>query len=157
MPEFRAIVEEARGGGALVAVPREVVAALGSGGRIPVRATFDGVPYQGSVVSMGGTMVIGVLKDIRERTGKQIGDKIAVTLERDTRSREVEIPDDLREELKRGRLTEKFEHLSYTKRREAVARVTGAKKPETRQTRIAAIVRELGEKGSGGARVRPDP
>ncbi|MGH8992875.1 MAG: DUF1905 domain-containing protein [Acidimicrobiia bacterium] len=30
-----------------------LVAALGGKGRIPVRATFDGVDYRGSIVSMG--------------------------------------------------------------------------------------------------------
>ena len=52
---FRATVMAGGGGGHLVRVPPEVVAALGGKGRIPVRATFDGVPYRGSVVRMGGT------------------------------------------------------------------------------------------------------
>ena len=53
-------------GGAYVVVPPAVIEALGGGGRIPVRATFDGIEYQGSVASMGGAKVLGVLTAIRE-------------------------------------------------------------------------------------------
>jgi hypothetical protein len=50
------------GPGANVEVPDDVVAALGGGGRIPVQATFAGVAYRGSVVTMGGRKVIGMLR-----------------------------------------------------------------------------------------------
>src|SRR4051812_21911638 len=62
MERFEAVLQEARGGGAYVEVPGAVVAALGGGGRIPVQATSDGVEYRGSIASMGGCMVLGVLK-----------------------------------------------------------------------------------------------
>lgn len=56
-------------------------------GRVKVSATFDGVPYDGSIVNMGmknpdGTTcyIIGVRKDIRKLIGKQAGDIISVTI-----------------------------------------------------------------------------
>ena len=56
-------------------------------GRVKVHATFDGEPYDGSVVNMGvknadGSVcyIIGVRKDIRSRIGKQPGDRILVTV-----------------------------------------------------------------------------
>ena len=145
MTEFRAIIEEARGGGgAWVQVPPSAVAELGGGSRIPVRATFDGVPYQGSVVSMGDDrMVIGVLKAIRSRLGKQVGDELLVTLTRDDGPRAIEVPDDLAKAIKAAGVTAAFENLSYTRRKEIATGVTGAKKPETRQRRIAAAIAEL--------------
>ena len=52
-----------------------------------VHATFDGVPYDGSVVNMGAKdengeicYVIGVLKAIRKKLGKKDGDTIHVTI-----------------------------------------------------------------------------
>jgi hypothetical protein len=63
--EGRIVVNE--GGGAWVEVPGDVVGALGGGGRIPVRATFDGVAYRGSIASMGGRMALGVLKSSHRR------------------------------------------------------------------------------------------
>jgi len=57
------------GGGHLVEIPDEVVAALGGKGRIPVQATFNGVPYRGSIVKMGGVMMLGVTKAIMAEAG----------------------------------------------------------------------------------------
>ena len=56
-------------------------------GRVKVRASFDGIPYDGSIVNMGvknpdGSVchVIGVRKAIREALGKGEGDTIRVVI-----------------------------------------------------------------------------
>jgi len=73
-------------GGAYVAFPYDIRAEFGKG-RVKVLATFDGEPYQGSIVNMGvknddGSVcyVIGILKDIRTKIGKQPGDIVRVTI-----------------------------------------------------------------------------
>ena len=111
-------------------LPAEVVQALGGHGRIPVRATFDGIAYQGSVVSMGGQKVIGLLKAIRTELGKGPGDVITVTLEVDCAERTVEVPDDLRAALEQAGRTQQFNALSFSHRREYVTGIIEAKKPE---------------------------
>ncbi|MEU2253273.1 DUF1905 domain-containing protein [Nocardia xishanensis] len=58
MRRFEAEIETARGGDAYIAVPADVVAALG-GGRIPVCDSFGGVEYIGSIVSMSGGPCLG--------------------------------------------------------------------------------------------------
>jgi len=70
--------------GAYVEIPFDVKAEFGKG-RVPVHATFDGEPYDGSVVKMGTPChIIGIRKDIRAKISKQIGDIVKVTLkERD--------------------------------------------------------------------------
>jgi hypothetical protein len=73
---FVAVIEESPRGGAYVRVPPHVIEALGGGGRIPVRATFDGIVYRGSIVHMGGDSVLGVLEEIREKLGKDHGDEV---------------------------------------------------------------------------------
>ena len=77
--------------GAYVALPLDVRAVFGRG-RVAVRATFDGVPYDGSAVNMGvkhadGSIcyILGMPKAIRARVGKQPGDTVAVTLREVTR------------------------------------------------------------------------
>jgi hypothetical protein len=142
--EFKATIQEADRGGALVAVPPEVVEALGGKGRIPVRATFDGIAYQGSVVSMGGQKVIGLLKAIRQQLGKGPGDVVTVTLEVDSEERTVTVPDDLRAALEDAGLTARFEAMSFSHRREHVAWITEAKKAETRVRRISQTIDRLG-------------
>lgn len=50
-------------------------------GRVKVRATFDGVPYDGSLVRMKTPgHILGLRKDIRAAIGKQPGDTVHVTL-----------------------------------------------------------------------------
>ena len=65
---------------AYIIVPIDIKALYGRA-RLPVHATFDGVPYDGQVVRMGTPdYIIGVRKDIRKMIGKTFGDEIAVTL-----------------------------------------------------------------------------
>ena len=73
-------------GGAYIPFPYDVRAEFGKG-RAKIRATFDGEPYDGSVVNMGvknddGSIcyIIGILKDIRAKIGKQPGDSVHVTV-----------------------------------------------------------------------------
>jgi len=72
--------------GAYVMFPHDLRAEFGKG-RAKVRATFDGEPYDGSVVNMGvknpdGSIcyTIGILKAIRAKIGKQPGDVVRVTI-----------------------------------------------------------------------------
>lgn len=72
--------------GAYVIFPFDIKAEWGQG-RAKVQATFDGEPYDGSVVNMGikndnGTVcyIIGIRKDIRAKIGKQPGDPVHVTV-----------------------------------------------------------------------------
>ena len=66
--------------GAYVEFPYDVWAEFGRG-RVKVLATFDGVPYEGSLVRMGTPgHILGLRKDIRAKIGKQPGDRVEVTL-----------------------------------------------------------------------------
>ena len=98
---FRAELRSSGGGGHLVEVPDDVIAKLGGKGRTPVTATFDGVPYRGSIVKMRGTMMIGVTKAIVAEAGVQVGDTLTVVVEKDDAPREVEVPEDLAKAFRR--------------------------------------------------------
>jgi hypothetical protein len=143
METFAAVIQDAGGGGAYVEIPVDVLAALGGGARIPVQATFDNVPYQGSIVSMGGCLALGVLKGIRTTLSKSPGDIVTVTLTRDTTERTVDVPEDLATALADADLLDTFNRLSYSHRREHVNAVLDAKKPETRARRIAKALEML--------------
>ena len=143
MEEFRAPIVAADRGGAYVVVPPEVVDALGGGGRIPVQATFDGIEYRGSIASMGGTKVLGVLKAIRAELGKRPGDDVVVTLARDDAPRTVMVPDDLAAALEAADRRAAFDALSYSHQREYVEWIDEAKRGETRARRIAQTVDRL--------------
>ncbi len=84
---FTATICEGSGGGAFVAVPVDIKAVYGKG-RLKVNANFDGEPYRGSIVNMGvknedGSVcyIIGILKSIRKKLGKDVGDSVNVRIE----------------------------------------------------------------------------
>lgn len=79
--EFTAVLQKVPDiAGAYVEFPYDVREEFGRG-RVKVHATFDGVPYDGSLVRMGTPgHIIGVRKDIRAAIAKQPGDTVAVTI-----------------------------------------------------------------------------
>lgn len=84
---FHAVIEPVPDkGGAYVRFPYDLKKEFGKG-RLKVQASFDGEPYQGSIVNMGvknedGSVcyILGIRKDIREKIGKQPGDTVLVTV-----------------------------------------------------------------------------
>lgn len=67
--------------GAYVEFPFDVREEFGKG-RVKVHATFDGFPYDGSLVRMKTVNhIIGIRKDIRATIGKQVGDIIEVVIQ----------------------------------------------------------------------------
>ena len=67
--------------GVYVEVPFDVREVFGKG-RVKVHATFDGMPYDGSLVRMGTSgHIIGIRRDIRTAIGKQPGDTVHVTIQ----------------------------------------------------------------------------
>ncbi len=140
---FEAPIVEAAGGGAYVEVPKDVRSALGRKGRIPVSATLDGIPYRGSIVTMGGVTCLGVLKAVRASLGKRSGDLIRVTVEVDTAERSVTVSDELHAALVDGGVRDAFAALSYSHQREYVTWIDEAKRPATRARRISETVARL--------------
>jgi hypothetical protein len=134
-------------GGHLVEVTDVVVAALGGGGRIPVQASFNGVPYRGSIVRMGGVMMLGVTKAIMAEAGAVPGDVLDVVVENDEAPREVEVPPELTTALKRNREAKAvWDGLSFSHRREYVSYIVEAKKEETRARRVERTIQALTER-----------
>ena len=80
--EFDALVRRVPGiDGAYVEFPFDVRTEFGKG-RVKVRATFDGEPYEGSLVRMKTPgHIIGLRKDIRAKINKQAGDTVHVTVQ----------------------------------------------------------------------------
>ena len=104
---FRAELKPSgRGGGHLVEVPPKVIEALGGKGRIPVTATFNGVPYRGSIVRMGAGSVLGVQKAIMAEAGVMVGDTLRIEVSNDDAPREVELPEELAKAFRRRRFGE---------------------------------------------------
>ncbi len=130
---------------AYVALPFDAGETNGSG-RVRVKASFDGCPYRGSVVRMGGIYLIGVTKQIRREINKNFGDTVLVELEKDEEIRGVEMPSDFESELTGNEPALKaWNSMSFSRKKKITDQIAGAKKPGTRMERInKAVVRLSG-------------
>jgi bacteriocin resistance YdeI/OmpD-like protein/uncharacterized protein DUF1905 len=142
---FAGTVEAARGGGAFVVLPGQVLEALGGGKRFRVIGSLNGVAFESSTMGTGGGRVcLGLHKATRAAAGVDIGDSVELEIERDTRPRTVDVPDDLAAALARDPAAQAaFERQSFTQRREQAESVAGAKRAETRERRLAKVLDEL--------------
>jgi hypothetical protein len=142
--KFAAKIEEGPGGGAYVMFPFDTEKEFATKGRVPVKATFDGVAYRGSLMKCGNHQhMLGLLKAIREQLGKGPGDTVEAVVWRDQEERTLEVPADFEEQLKKEGLAPVFEKLSYTHRKEYCRWIIEAKKQETRSRRLEKAVEML--------------
>jgi hypothetical protein len=133
-----------RGGGHLVVVPPDVIRRLGGKGRIAVRATFNGIPYRGSIMRMDGVTMLGVTKAIMTQARVDVGDQLDVVVENDDTPREVALPAELAEAFAGSPAAcAAWNALSYTARKEHAASIEDAKRPETRARRVAKVLDSL--------------
>ena len=148
MPEkhrFTAELEAGRGGGAMVLVPPEIATALGGLKQMRAVGTVNGVPYQSSTMPYGGRgLFLGVHKATREAAGVLPGERVDVVVSRDDRPRVLEIPPELSAALAADPAAQAaFDRLSFTNRKEMATSVAEAKRPDTRDRRLAAALARL--------------
>jgi Bacteriocin-protection, YdeI or OmpD-Associated/Domain of unknown function (DUF1905) len=141
---FRAVIEDAGAGGAYVTIPFDVEKTFGKK-RVKIKATIDGEPYRGTLVRMGSPHhMLLVLKEIREKIGKSFGDEVAIELEEDLETRQVDVPPDLQQALEADPTALAFfNRLSFTHQREYVRWVTEAKRDQTRLDRVQRTIKML--------------
>lgn len=141
---FTAPIRDHEGGGAYVEFPGDVEALYGVKGRVPVRATFDGLPYRGSLVRMGTPgHILLIHKKIREKLGKGPGDRLRVEVELDDAPRVVELAADVEAALKKAGVLAAYRALAFSHQREYALWIEEAKKAETRARRIGQAVDKL--------------
>ncbi|NTW44172.1 MAG: DUF1905 domain-containing protein [Anaerolineaceae bacterium] len=139
------ILDAGNSGGAYLEFPFSTQEIFGTNNRIPVRINFNGELYRGSLVRMGTEChIVPILKTIREKIGKGIGDSVEVEVFLDDEPRLVEVPQDVQDAMKKNlQAKEKFTALSYSHQREYVLWIDEAKKVETRQRRIEKLIATL--------------
>jgi len=123
-----------------VPLPFDPKAAFGAV-RAPVVVTIGGYTFRTRVVAMGGPVCVALRESHRKAAGLDGGETVAVQVGLDTAPRTVTAPADLLRALKGtpGAL-DAWKASSYTHQREHVEAIADAKKPETRERRVAAAV-----------------
>jgi hypothetical protein len=141
---FKATIQSVSRAGACVLFPYDVEKEFGTRGQVPVKVTYDGVPYTGTMVKYGHPQhMLPILKAIQQKMGKGPGDTISVVVERDESVRTVEVPDEFSKLMKKEGVLASFEKLSYTNRKEFCRWITEAKKEETRTRRLGKAIELL--------------
>jgi hypothetical protein len=144
--EFEGILNGMEGMESLsIDFPYDVFELYGVKGQVKVKITYDGVPYQGSLAKMGTNCHwLLVRKDIRKLIGKNAGDVVKVTVQRDLEERIVDIPDELIALLEANPQEQQFfDQLSFTNRKEYARWISDAKRPETKEKRLAQTLEKL--------------
>ena len=127
-------------------VPFDVQEAFGTRARVPVCGTINGFPYRSSIMNMGGGHMMGVNRELREGAKVKAGDLVEIVMQRDTAPRTVEVPPDFDQALRASKKAKQlFDELSYTHQKEYVRWITGAKREETRKSRIGRAIEMLKE------------
>ncbi len=141
-----ATVVEPFGPAGAILLSEEQVAALGGGKRAPVTVTVAGRSVRARLAVMGGVVCIGLSKASRSELGVEIGDAVTAVVALDEAPREVEVPEELAAALATDPVARTaYERLAYSHRKEYAHWVAQAKRPDTRQRRVAQALVMLGE------------
>lgn len=129
---------------AILKPPFNVVEVLQRKGRVPVNGTIDGFPFRSSLMNMGDGHMMVVNAELRAGAKCKAGDTVTVLMELDEDKRTVELPAYLKKIIDRDPKTREFwPKLSFTHQKEYVREIEGAKRTETREKRIAAMMDAL--------------
>jgi hypothetical protein len=125
--------------------PFDVVAVFQRKDRVPVKGTINGFPFRSSLMNMGDGHMMVVNAELRAGARCKAGDSVSVLMELDEDKRTVEVPAYLKKIIASDPKAREFwGELSFTHQKEYVREIEGAKRPETRKKRIAAMMDALG-------------
>ena len=129
---------------AILKPPFEVAAAFQRKGRVPVKGTINGFSFRSSLMNMGDGHMMVINAQMRAGAKCKGGDTVAVLMELDQDKRTVEVPAHLKKLIAGDpKAKEYWSKLSFTHQKEYVREIEGAKRPETREKRITAMMDAL--------------
>jgi hypothetical protein len=124
--------------------PFDVVEVFHTKARVPVKGTINGFPFRSSLMNMGDGHMMAVNAQLRAGAHCKGGDTVDVVLERDEDERKAEVPAYLKKIISSDAKAKEFwSKLSFTHQKEYVREIEGAKRPETREKRITAMMDAL--------------
>lgn len=131
------------GNHASIEIPPKNLEELGANKRAPLKITINGYTYQSTATGVGGKCMVVFPQRDRKASGVSAGDTITVHLELESGYRQVIIPFELASSLKKVGISENFEKLTYSKRKEFARQVAEAKAEDTKLRRIEKIINQL--------------
>jgi len=128
-------------------IPFDVKAFYGET-RPAVKMTMCGETHPTRVMVYGGKPMLGIWKAVLAKHGLRGGQQLEITLEPDAGERKIEPPKELAAKLKKNAAARAgWQAMSYTHKREWAQAIADAKKPETRERRVAQAIEALVARG----------
>ncbi len=131
----------------------DVASVFGKRGRVPVVASFaGGFTFRSSLTPRRGVHILPLSAEVRLAAGIGEGERVTVTLREDVAVREIDVPADLHAALRAASSSAlaAFDAMSYSHRKEWVAAIRDAKRPQTRAKRIADCVAAMQSRSKPG-------
>jgi hypothetical protein len=145
---YRATLQPTQSAACYVDFPYDLKALYGKGNLVPVHVLWDDrVAYQGTIAKMGGPHPMILCRtDVVTALGKAAGDEVGLVVTHDTAPRVVALCEDAVAPVAASAAAQAtWDALSPSYRRAYVDWIEGAKRAETRASRIAEMVALLGE------------
>ncbi|MEN8115519.1 MAG: YdeI/OmpD-associated family protein [Bacteroidota bacterium] len=151
--EYETILIKGYQNGIFAEFPFDSVTEFGSRKAVWAKVSFDGKPYSMSLIPNGkGGHWLHVKKDIRSVIGKEEGDMVKITLEKDESPKEIPVPDYLQWLLDDDPvMTKYFNKLPYSAKKFWLGFIEEPKNDDTKVTRINRLFEVLRENYAGKA------
>lgn len=133
------------GNNTAIFIPEEELLRFNQGKRVPLKVTLNGYSYQSTSAVMDGMYLIPLSKEHRIKAGVVGNESVEVTLELETKNRDIELPKVLIDALTQAKVLDKFQRLNYSSRKEHIRQILEAKKEETLIKRIQKIIDDLNQ------------
>jgi hypothetical protein len=121
-------------------VPLDVMKAFAPRKRVAVSVSIAGHSWRSTVAPYGDEFLVPVRAEIRALIGAAPGDTVVVEISRDDAPRTVDVPPDLQTALDAAGASAGFSAFAFSHQQEYVRWIDEAKRPETRQARVAKTV-----------------
>jgi len=128
-----------------VDVPAEAAHFFGRRGFVPIVGLVDGKTYRATLVPRGqGLHRLYLNEPIRKASRTDVGSEVRFELKLDRTSRIIKTPSDFASALREQPAAQTaFRRATPSRRRELLRWITGAKRPETRCSRIQRAIASL--------------
>lgn len=132
--------------------PESAVECFGTKGNIPVKITVDGHPFDHTLLGSRNGHYLVYNEFIRRAVGKEMGDSVHVTVEKDEQPRVFATPAHLETVFRDNGVLEVFLKQPDYLKREQINQIELAKKEETKTNRLNKLIAELKGEGRRGGR-----
>ncbi|MNB86883.1 hypothetical protein D3C75_338420 [compost metagenome] len=125
--------------------PYSVQECFSTSGKVPVHITVDGHKFEHTLLPSKNGHYLVYNEFIRREVRKEIGDQLHVILTKCEEKREVTVPDNISKVLEDHQALELFLGQPDYIKREQLNHIELAKKDETKNNRILALMKKLKE------------